>query len=125
MPRRQHFISTQPALELCANCGALLLVGHADGLPYRVEMDPINWAGEVAAVLDHVPTFQLMYGWLQQRTGYEMRLRSADQIAVLVQHKCRRPVPRGQRQLNPPDPKYDALIKMKVQHGATDVPPPF
>lgn len=123
--RRQHFVSTQPQLQLCAGCGALLLAGHADGLPYRVEMDPINRAGEIAAVLDYVPTFQLMFGWLQQRTAYEMDRYPAEQIAVLVQHKCRRPVPRVQRQLEPPDPRYDALVKLKVQHGATDVEPPF
>lgn len=119
------FISTRPAPALCGGCGALVLVGHADGFTFQVEVDPVNRSGELSAVLDHQDTYELVAGFLKLRTSVEMAARPAESLPVLVRHRCRRPVPTSQRAHHEPDPTWVAINALKLALGATDCPPPF
>lgn len=122
--RYRHFVSSMN-LELCRSCGALLLVGSAEGLPYRAEIDPLNFDGELAAILDFVPTWEIEYGQLRLRTSVEIGLRKAGEVAVLVQHKCRRAVPLIHRQHQAAGYTRTVIDRLKVERGATDIDPPF
>jgi hypothetical protein len=121
----RSFITTKAEPKLCPKCGALILEGHTDGLPYRVELDPINWAGEIAAVVDGQATYQYQVGRLIPRDARSMAAASADDTAVLVWHRCRRVVPAAHRSARRSDPLSAAILEAKLKYGATDCEPPF
>jgi hypothetical protein len=121
----KRFISTRPTPELCPKCGTLLLTGHADGFAFRAELDPVNQAGELSAVLDHQDTYELVAGFIKLRTAVEMQARPADRAPVVVQHRCLRTIPIDHRAHHAPDPTWAAINALKLKYQATDCPPPF
>lgn len=89
----------KPAIH--ARCGATVLTGHAEGLRARVDLVPLNRAGEIHALIAGLQTYTL--------TRLGLVHRDAGRIAgtaltgpVLAEHACHRQVPAHQRATTTP-----------------------
>jgi hypothetical protein len=54
-----HLISTPATAQTCPRCGAPILTALDEGIPARVDQDPVDNAGEISAILDGRWTFVL------------------------------------------------------------------
>jgi hypothetical protein len=88
------FITSKPKPEQCPRCGRLQLIGHDEGLRYRVEPVPLHAHAELAARLAGRRTYAVIAGQLALRdqdriTGDRRRGRPP----VIATHSCARPTP--------------------------------
>lgn len=82
----QHLISTVTKIHIC-RCGAVILVGLAEGLWTRVDPFPTDRLTEAAALIRGRWCFTLTPGRvLERRTGGQRR------GPVLVEHRCGQPL---------------------------------
>lgn len=96
-----HLITTPITSDTHPRCGATVLTGHAEGLHTRVDLTPLNPAGEIAALLDNLQTYTLTRGGLVHRDATRIA-GTALTGPVLAEHRCHRPVPTHHRQPSPP-----------------------
>lgn len=86
-----HFITTTPALVTCRHCAQPTLTATVGGIDRHIDIAPLTPAGELAALLEHRATYNLIGArrdHLVQRTVHHIR--AADQAApVLADHNCR------------------------------------
>lgn len=123
MSRFEHAISTRPEIGRCHRCERLILAGHDDGMAYRVEVDPINQHGEIAAVIDGIDTFQMIGATLAYRDSERMR-HSADDSSVFVTHYCSRTIPVSHRNDRLPETLH-ARIHAHAAQASAAVEAPF
>lgn len=86
-----HLITTAANGALCPRCRAIVLLGVAEGLTARVDLTPINRAGEIAALLANLQTYSLSRTGLVHRDAGRIggsKLRGP----VLAQHQCGRQI---------------------------------
>ncbi|WP_329013132.1 hypothetical protein OG271_03855 [Micromonospora rifamycinica] len=89
-------ITTPVKPSIHARCGATVLTGNAEGLHARVDLVPLNRAGEIAALLAGLQTYTLTRGGLVHRDAGRIA-GTALAGPVLAEHACHRLVPADQR----------------------------
>lgn len=97
----EHFITDAVTGAICPRCGSPQLTGWAEGLRARVDLVPLNAAGEVAAILAGLWTYTLArIGLIYRDAGRirDARLRGP----VLSAHQCRRAIPAEHRAISEP-----------------------
>lgn len=82
----KFMVTTRAQLGVCPRCRALMITGHSEGLPARVEPWPVNLAAEVAAILGG----RLTYSWCHDRRLVQRPPALARR--VLVGHRCGSPL---------------------------------
>src|SRR5688500_14484681 len=79
-------------------CGAVVLTGHAEGLHARVDLTPLNRAGEIAAICAGLQTYTLTRSGLVHRDTTRIAGTALTGAGpVLAEHRCHRTVPANQR----------------------------
>ncbi len=85
--RGTHLVSTVARRAKCPDCRATVLSGLDEGIPVRVEPEPVDPAGELAALCDGRRTYGLVAdGTLALRD--EWRIRSGVGLKLYVEHPC-------------------------------------
>lgn len=93
-----HLITTAVAGSIHPRCGATVLTGNAEGVFARVDLTPLNQAGEIHALCDGLQTYTLTRLGLVHRDACRIAgtaLRDAG--PVLAEHRCHRQVPAQHR----------------------------
>lgn len=87
-----HLISTTATETTCPRCHTPLLVALDDGLPARVDAQPLpDRAAEIAALLDNRWTYtRTHYGQLIHRDATRIAARTL-QGTIHAEHKCEGP----------------------------------
>lgn len=85
----RHLETTQAFVHTCPRCRATILYGLAEGIPARVDPEPVDQPGEIAAVVAGRQTYTLTRGGLVQRDAGR---RSDPSLTgpVLAAHDCLR-----------------------------------
>ena len=96
-----HLITTAITGSVHPRCGGPVLVGVAEGINARVDLTPLNQAGEIAALLAGLDTYTLTRGGLVYRDAGRIAGRSI-KGPVLAQHDCRRTIPATHRATTAP-----------------------
>lgn len=99
----EYFVTDAVTGAVCPRCGAPQLTGWAEGLRARVDLVPLNRAGEVAAIVAGLWTYTLARFGLIYRDASRIRdprLRGP----VLSAHQCRRAIPKEHRAISQPKP---------------------
>ena len=82
------YLITTRAVEKTCPCGQLIYAGVAEGMPARVDADPLDRRQEVTALLDGRWTFALTRGReLVHRTPGRIRI-GLNGISIHRQHRC-------------------------------------
>lgn len=96
-------------ITTCAECKAPILVGLDDdvaALVVRVDPFALSSVGEVEAILARRPTYWLRFTELDRRNQWNIRGNQADDVTVLVEHRCGWPVPvEWRKPIQPPQPR--------------------
>jgi hypothetical protein len=94
-----HLITTTPKGELCPRCRCVTIAGIAEGLHARVDLTPLNPAGELAALLTDRWTYTLTRAGLVYRDSFRIasgHLRGP----VLPAHRCGQSIPVEHLEIN-------------------------
>lgn len=79
-------------------CGAPVLTGHAEGLLARVDLTPLNRAGEIHALCAGLQTYTLTRTGLVHRDACRIAGGSLTGAGpVLAEHACHRHIPADHR----------------------------
>lgn len=95
----QHLITTPPTSTIHTRCGAPVIEGHAEGLHARVDLNPLNQAGEIQALCDGLQTYTLTTAGLIHRDA--TRIAGGLTGPILADHRCRRTIPAHHRAATP------------------------
>ena len=96
-------ITTAVKVTTHPRCGAAVLTGNAEGVFARVELVPLNRAGEIHALCAGLQTYTLTRLGLVHRDACRIAgtaLRDAG--PVLAEHSCHRHIPAEHRQPTAP-----------------------
>lgn len=88
----QHLVTTGPHPALCLKCDSLILIGIAEGISYSIDPDPLNHAGEVAAILDGLDTWEMCARRIVSRDASRIQY-TTPETRVFTSHACHRPIP--------------------------------
>ncbi|NBE80336.1 hypothetical protein [Micromonospora rubida] len=94
-------ITTPVKPGIHARCGATVLTGHAEGLRARVDLVPLNRAGEIHVLCAGLNTYTLTRDGLVHRDAGRIA-GTALTGPVLAEHACHRQVPADQRATTTP-----------------------
>ncbi|GAB2952063.1 hypothetical protein GCM10027280_45580 [Micromonospora polyrhachis] len=98
-----HLITTPVAAGIHLRCGTPVIVGVAEGLLARVDLTPLNRAGEIHALIAGLQTYTLTrHGLIHRDAGRIAGTSLAKAGPVLAQHTCRRQIPAEHRANTPP-----------------------
>lgn len=91
-------ITTTVKVSEHLRCGAPVLTGHAEGLLARVDLTPLNRAGEIHTLVAGLQTYTLSRTGLVHRDADRIGGDSlADLGPVLPEHRCHRSIPADHR----------------------------
>lgn len=109
----QHLVTTRAKVGTCPDCRRIVLAGVAEGLMVRLDPQPLNAHGELAARLAGRWTFDLSAtGEIWYRCRFTITVR---RHRVLADHECALP---------PPPPEHrDARIRGPAALADPDQPP--
>lgn len=93
-----HLATTAVTGTIHAMCGAPVLVGLAEGLTARVDLTPLNRAGEIVALIVGLQTYTLTRAGLVHRDARRIAGTSLRHAGpVLSEHRCGRQTPTEHR----------------------------
>ncbi|MEU5946288.1 hypothetical protein ABZ793_12090 [Micromonospora sp. NPDC047465] len=96
-------ITTAIKVTTHPRCGAPVLTGHAEGLLARVDLIPLNRAGEIHALVAGLQTYTLTrLGLIHRDAGRIAGTALRDAGPVLAEHRCWRQIPADQRATTTP-----------------------
>lgn len=90
MVTRQHLITEPPTATTCTRCRQPVLAATVGGLDRHVDPTAVTQAGELAALLASLASFEVRGNLIVHRTVW--MIRADAQGPVLVEHTCR-PIP--------------------------------
>lgn len=96
-----HLITTEVTGGIHPRCGTPVLTGNAEGVFARVDLTPLNRAGEIAALVEQLQTYTLTRLGLVHRDACRIA-GTALQGPVLAEHSCHRHIPAEHRQTTAP-----------------------
>jgi hypothetical protein len=77
---------SRPARPAACRCGAAVIIGLAEGVPERVDVDALTPEGEYVALCAGRQTFELRRGVLTIRDQF--RIKSPPKGPIFASHKC-------------------------------------
>lgn len=85
----EHLITTRAVPATCHRCAAIVIAGHAEGVPITCDPTPVDLAGEISARLAGRETYDLASVGDRIELAYrdEYRIRRRRHV-VLAQHGC-------------------------------------
>lgn len=84
-----HLITTRAIAGTCSRCGSIVIAGHAEGYPARCDPDAVDLTGEIQALLQGRPTYDLWTCGGRIELVYRNRYRiTSRDYTVLVTHAC-------------------------------------
>lgn len=86
-----HLITTTPSLTACHRCRLPLLAATVGGLDRHIDPQPLQQAGELAALLAGRTTYDLRGELLIRRTRWRIAGGRRD-LPVLAEHYCSKEV---------------------------------
>lgn len=89
MADHRYFVTTWPRKTGCPKCGALILDGIEEGLPYRVDPAPLTLVGEILAETTGYRTYRFLAGHIVRRTFENITTETPDtRPPVFAWHRC-------------------------------------
>jgi hypothetical protein len=82
----QHLVTTLPSRSTCNRCRRPVLCGLDAGMPYSVDLVPMNVLGELTARLSERCTYRLRGGFVMYRGLSDIRAGTSD--PVIAAHAC-------------------------------------
>ena len=102
-PMTGPLITSLVTAAIHPRCGATVLTGHAEGLFARVDLTPLNRAGEIHALVAGLQTYTLSRTGLVHRDAGRIAGQAlADMGPVLAEHRCHRLIPADHRAVTAP-----------------------